>query len=197
MLDYQLLEMYRCYLPYNVKTDKGILWALTTDGTGIIKAEGGEKVEYKLLDIKLHLNPIERLIEEVDEPYIFKTIPLIELAVKCEGNVIWEPKMKGFYSESGNFICGIKYRNAEDQYKVLTFSADQGFALQSTEKEDIIENRKTLMVSNIESVYEELYNLHMNIFDHKKMVNPLTKSKYIIKENVHTEEREKSVGIDL
>lgn len=47
------------------------------------------------------------------------------------------------------------------------------------------------MVSNIESVYEELYNLHMNIFDHKKMVNPLTKSKYIIKENVHTEERKK------
>lgn len=51
------------------------------------------------------------------------------------------------------------------------------------------------MVSNIESVYEELYNLHMNIFDHKKIVNPLTKSKYIIKENVHTEEREKALEL--
>lgn len=197
MFDTQLFEMYSKYLPYNVKTDKGILCGLINGDKALTENDNGEITEYHIQDIKLHLNPIEKLIDEVDEMYGTKITPILELAIIGEGGPIWVPKVKGFF-DGDHYICGVRYRNHLNEFKALTFSSKNGFLTFSTTEEDVKEERKIIQTKHTQHMYETLFELHINLYDTNMYYSAyLDKSRYIIKENINTQYRETQVGIDL
>lgn len=165
----------------NPLTNNGILWGLLHDGTVLTKLENGEIVENNIQEIKLHLNPIEKMIEVVDE-HDYQLIPMKQLAEIAGNTVAQEYEIKGLFAAPDNFVCAIQFRDLTHKYDfyILSFSEKNGFILESKDREG---KKQIQPLQNHYRLYQQLFSFHINLFDRRC---ELDKSRYIIKENDNT-----------
>ena len=182
MLEHHLAEIYSAYLAYKPKTNNGILWGITNDYTVLTKLEDENIVENKIKDIKIHFNPIERMVERVDIGDI-RDIPLIVVARACiEDSFLYDVEIKSVNDEDVGFGCAIKFRDCRDIVRVLTFSEKFKFSLQEMDNENKL---KTVDCNNQYVMYQRLFELHMNMFGRNKNAFGLQENDFIIKENIN------------
>lgn len=181
----QLIEIYSAYLPYGPKTDKGILWGVTNNSTVLTKLSDGSLVENDIKNVKLYLNPIERMVEKVDI-YDEKDIPIVTAARACiNDSFLYDVVINNKIDDQVGFVCAVKFRDCRDVIRILTYSEKLKFSLQITDHEDIIEKRKTVDCTNQYKIYQRLFGLHMNMFGKNKNSFGFENTDFLIKENIN------------